>query len=141
MCLRNVTFSAVTKSGEFVGYKVMNKSFNKNCFTNTISQRHRVYYKNRWYKAKVIKIGSVINNDYLSGFHIYLKYEDAKKHQKYWGGSDIVQVRFKTVLGFGKQKVGYRGDFTPKTANCVIAKSMKVLGVVENERKSKRKAD
>lgn len=141
MCLSSVSSKLVWNKEEqdFVGFGY--KAYTKNMFDsigrikNTAINRGVKLSKSKWMEAKV----NNYNNDYtlasdsgiryFPGFHIFDELDAAKAYGMYYQGIGfkVVQVMYKNIIAIGTNYAGIG-----ETKKCIVAKNMKIVGVVYN---------
>lgn len=100
-----------SKHGSMTGYKWM---YRQNNTSVKLPYYNRQLEFGKWYDANNCVIDdSDLPSPYTSGFHIYLKKEDARDRGGYY---DIYEVQFDEVVAIGEDQ-----------GLCVVAKRMKVV--------------
>jgi len=93
--------------GSKMGWKVFEIDKNNNKLNNVHFFKN-IYKINKWYKNNPITLNCYYNNDtYISGFHIYLNYNDAIRMRDrlyYYRRFIIKKVKYKNIICLGLQE-------------------------------------
>lgn len=85
------------------------------------------YKRNKWYESNISLIQADDLNQYISGFHVFNRLDDARKYY----GKQILSEQFKIY------KVAYKDvttlGFDAYDTEVIIARKMKILGTVKHK--------
>lgn len=135
MCLERIVknYDDLSNRNFGIGYKAF--IFKRNQLTGT--NREYKYKKNKWLVDSKenynLKIGADSNRDRLGdtfynvGFHVFLSLKDANEYKKCCGtGSSILifRVRYRDVVAFGPNVLGWSRTKGAPMGDCVVARQI-----------------